>query len=174
MDATQCQQCSPPHRPPRGAAQPVLLRGGVCRRAGIGSVSLFADSIDFAGRCLGQFPDFRRSGTERGAAGAGRHGPCGHSAGSRCALWTAWDKFNVPVPPEPVPLILTGAGAWAINFGCAYSWPATGRLAAVSRARPSCRRERHCHTEQVEAVFDRGEARLKHCNRLAGHSPGRQ
>ena len=26
----------------------------------------------------------------------------------------------------------------------------------------------------VEAVFDRGEARLKHWNRLAGHSPGRQ
>jgi uncharacterized protein (TIGR02391 family) len=26
---------------------------------------------------------------------------------------------------------------------------------------------RHCHTEQVEAVFDRGEARLRHCNRLA-------
>ena len=35
-------------------------------------------------------------------------------------LWTAWDKFNVPVPPEPVLLILTGAGACAINFGCAY------------------------------------------------------
>ena len=35
-------------------------------------------------------------------------------------LWTAWDKFNLPVSPEPVPLILTGAGAGAINFGCAY------------------------------------------------------
>src|ERR1700722_6294572 len=33
---------------------------------------------------------------------------------------------------------------------------------------------RHCHTEQVKAVFDRGEARLRHWNRLAGHSPGRQ
>jgi hypothetical protein len=32
----------------------------------------------------------------------------------------------------------------------------------------------HCHTKQVEAVFDRGEARLRHWNRLAGHSPGRQ
>ena len=32
----------------------------------------------------------------------------------------------------------------------------------------------HCHTEQVEAVFDRGEARLRHWNRLAGLSPGRQ
>ena len=34
--------------------------------------------------------------------------------------------------------------------------------------------EGHCHTEQVEAVFDRGEARLRHWNRLAGLSPGRQ
>ena len=32
----------------------------------------------------------------------------------------------------------------------------------------------HCHTEQVEAVFDRGEARLRHWNRVAGLSPGRQ
>jgi hypothetical protein len=29
----------------------------------------------------------------------------------------------------------------------------------------------HCHTEQV-AVFDRGEARLRHWNRLVGHSTG--
>jgi hypothetical protein len=33
---------------------------------------------------------------------------------------------------------------------------------------------RHCYIEQVEAVFDRGEARLRHWNRLAGLSPGRQ
>jgi hypothetical protein len=32
----------------------------------------------------------------------------------------------------------------------------------------------HCHIEQVEAVFDRGEARLRHWNRVAGLSPGRQ
>jgi hypothetical protein len=30
-----------------------------------------------------------------------------------------------------------------------------------------------CHVEQVEAVFDRGEARLRHWNRVAGLSPGR-
>jgi hypothetical protein len=33
---------------------------------------------------------------------------------------------------------------------------------------------RHCHIEQVEAVFDRGEAKLRHWNRVAGLSPGRQ
>jgi len=31
-----------------------------------------------------------------------------------------------------------------------------------------------CHIEQVEAVIDRGEARLRHWNRVAGLSPGRQ
>ena len=35
-------------------------------------------------------------------------------------LWTAWDKFNMPVAPDPVPLTLAGAGAFAVNFACAY------------------------------------------------------
>ena len=33
---------------------------------------------------------------------------------------------------------------------------------------------RHCHIEQVVAVIDRGEARLRHWNRVAGLSPGSQ
>ena len=33
---------------------------------------------------------------------------------------------------------------------------------------------RHCHIEQVEALIDRGEARLRHWNRVAWLSPGRQ
>src|SRR3546814_20974011 len=35
-------------------------------------------------------------------------------------LWTAWSKFNVPVPPAPVALTLTGAGALAVNLFCAF------------------------------------------------------
>jgi hypothetical protein len=31
----------------------------------------------------------------------------------------------------------------------------------------------HCHIEQVEAVIDHGEARLRHWNRLAGLSPAK-
>ena len=31
-----------------------------------------------------------------------------------------------------------------------------------------------CHIEQVEAVFDRGEETLRHWNRVARLSPGRQ
>jgi Co/Zn/Cd efflux system component len=34
-------------------------------------------------------------------------------------LWTAWDKFWLPLPPAPVPLTLAGAGALAINLTCA-------------------------------------------------------
>src|SRR5262249_45068157 len=33
--------------------------------------------------------------------------------------WTAWDKFNAPVPPAAGPLSLTGLGALAINLSCA-------------------------------------------------------
>jgi transposase-like protein len=32
----------------------------------------------------------------------------------------------------------------------------------------------YCHIEQVDAVFDHGEARLRHWNRVAWLSPGRQ
>jgi Co/Zn/Cd efflux system component len=35
-------------------------------------------------------------------------------------LWTAWQKFAAPVPPAPVPLSLTGAGALAVNLACAF------------------------------------------------------
>jgi hypothetical protein len=35
-------------------------------------------------------------------------------------LWTAWQKFAAPVPPAPVPLSLTGAGALAFNLACAF------------------------------------------------------
>jgi Co/Zn/Cd efflux system component len=36
------------------------------------------------------------------------------------ALWTAWQKFSMPVPPDPVPLSLAGAGAFAVNLSCAF------------------------------------------------------
>ena len=35
-------------------------------------------------------------------------------------LWTAWEKLNLPVPPDPLPLSLTGAGALAVNLVCAF------------------------------------------------------
>ena len=34
-------------------------------------------------------------------------------------LWTAWDKFVAPTPPEPFALSVTGLGALAVNLSCA-------------------------------------------------------
>jgi Co/Zn/Cd efflux system component len=34
-------------------------------------------------------------------------------------LWMAWQKFANPVPPAPLPLSATGAGALAVNLTCA-------------------------------------------------------
>ncbi len=35
-------------------------------------------------------------------------------------LWMAWQKFVLPLPPEPLALSITGLGALAINVACAF------------------------------------------------------
>lgn len=88
---------------------------------GIGSVSLFADSIDFledtSVNCL-ILVALGWSAQWRARAGMALSGIL--LAPAIAALWTAWDKFLSPVPPEPLPLSLTGAGAFAINLMCAF------------------------------------------------------
>jgi Co/Zn/Cd efflux system component len=86
----------------------------------IGSVSLFADSIDFLEDAsvnllimLGLGWSLRRR-AQLGMALAGILLVPGLAT-----LWTAWEKFMVPVPPEPVALTLAGAGAMLVNFACA-------------------------------------------------------
>jgi Co/Zn/Cd efflux system component len=87
----------------------------------IGSVSLFADSIDFLEdasvnllilAALGFAP---RARARVGMVLAGILLVPGLAT-----LWTAWQKFSVPVPPDPVPLSLAGAGALAVNLACAF------------------------------------------------------
>ena len=89
--------------------------------AAIGSVSLFADSIDFL---------------EDASVNLLIAIALGWSAGSRArlgmvlagillvpgvaTLWTAWGKFVAPMPPAPLPLSLTGLGALAVNLSCAF------------------------------------------------------
>jgi len=46
---------------------------------------------------------------------------------SALTLWTAWQKFLLPVPPAPGPLSLAALGALAVNLFCA------GLLARVRR-----------------------------------------
>lgn len=87
----------------------------------IGSVSLFADSVDFL---------------EDASVNLLIAAALGWSARNRARLgmvlagillvpgvatfWTAWEKFNVPVAPEPLPLSLAGFGALAVNVICAF------------------------------------------------------
>ena len=86
----------------------------------IGSVSLFADSVDFledASVNLLILVGLGWSARSRARLGMVLAGIL--LAPAVATLWTAWEKFNLPVAPEPIPLSLTGLGALAVNFGCA-------------------------------------------------------
>ena len=88
----------------------------------IGSVSLFADSIDF-------LEDAAVNGLILIALGwsAGSRARVGMAMAAillvpgAATAWMAWQKFILPVPPAPVPLSLAGAGALAINLFCAVT-----------------------------------------------------
>ena len=87
----------------------------------IGSVSLFADSIDFLEDASVNLLIFAALGW-----GALHRAHAGMALAaillvpSLATLWMAWNKFNLPMPPEPASLSLTGAGALAINLACAF------------------------------------------------------
>jgi Co/Zn/Cd efflux system component len=86
----------------------------------IGSVALFADSVDFL---------------EDGAVNLLILAGLGFSAARRAklgmvlaaiillpavaTLWTAWQNFSTGLVPEAVPLTVTGFGALLVNFVCA-------------------------------------------------------
>ena len=86
----------------------------------IGSVSLFADSIDF-------LEDAAINGLILVALGwnAHRRSLVGMAlaaillAPGLATLWTAWEKILAPLPPAPIPLTLAGGGALAVNLFCA-------------------------------------------------------
>jgi Co/Zn/Cd efflux system component len=86
----------------------------------IGSVSLFADSVDFLEDTSVNilillalsWPLARRA--KMGMALGGILLIPGIAT-----LWTAWEKFNLPIAPAPLPLTLAGLGALAVNLICA-------------------------------------------------------
>ena len=80
----------------------------------IGSVSLFADSIDFLEDSSINFLIIVALGwTARNRARVGMALAGILLVPGLATLWTAWQKFNIPAPPEPVALTLTGLGALA-------------------------------------------------------------
>ena len=87
----------------------------------IGSVSLFADSVDFledASVNLLILAALGRSARNRARVGMGL--ALILLVPGLATIWTAWAKFNVPVAPDPLPLALTGLGALVVNLTCAF------------------------------------------------------
>lgn len=86
----------------------------------IGSVALFADSIDFLEDASVNLLILLALGWSAVArARVGMALAAILLAPGIATLWTAWEKFNAPVAPDPGPLTLAGLGALAVNLACA-------------------------------------------------------
>lgn len=86
----------------------------------IGSVSLFADSIDFledASVSLLIAVALGWSARNRARLGMLLAGVL--LVPGLATLWTAWQKFAAPIAPEPLALSLAGLGALIVNLSCA-------------------------------------------------------
>jgi Co/Zn/Cd efflux system component len=87
----------------------------------IGSVSLFADSVDFLEDAAVNIliaVALAWTVAARARLGMGLAGILLLPA--LAFVWTLWGKFGNPVPPEPAMLSLTGGGALLVNLTCAY------------------------------------------------------
>jgi Co/Zn/Cd efflux system component len=88
--------------------------------AAIGSVSLFADSIDFLEDASINFLiAFALGWGARSRARLAMLLALIMLAPAAAGLWTAWQKLLSLAPPAPLPLTLTGLGALAVNLSCA-------------------------------------------------------
>jgi len=86
----------------------------------IGSVSLFADSIDFLeDASVNLLIAVALGWTPRGRARLGMALAGILLVPGLATIWTAWTKFMAPSVPAPLPLSVTGLGALAINLFCA-------------------------------------------------------
>lgn len=85
----------------------------------IGSVSLFADSIDFLEDTAVNFLIFTAlswSAYKRSIVGMLLAALL--LAPGIATLWMSWKKFGHPIPPDAVSLSLTGCGALIVNISC--------------------------------------------------------
>lgn len=88
----------------------------------IGSVSLLADSIDFLEDASVNFIIAIAIGwsvKHRARVGMLLAGIL--LVPALALLWTAWQKFNAPIPPTAWLLSLTGLGALLVNISCAFT-----------------------------------------------------
>lgn len=86
----------------------------------IGSVSLFADSIDFLEDASVNLLILLALGWSlRARSRVGMALAAILLAPAIAALWTVWQKIGSPTPPEPIILSVVGAGALAVNLSCA-------------------------------------------------------
>lgn len=87
----------------------------------IGSVSLFADSVDFLeDASVNLLILAALTWAAKNRARVGMALAIILLAPALATLWTAWQKFNIPIAPAPVPLSLAGLGALTINLTCAF------------------------------------------------------
>lgn len=86
----------------------------------IGSVSLFADSVDFLEDASINLLILLAIGwTAYNRARVGMALGALLLVPGIATLWTAWEKFNIPAAPDAALLSLTGLGALAVNLSCA-------------------------------------------------------
>lgn len=86
----------------------------------IGSVSLFADSIDFLeDASINLLIAMALSWSAINRSRVGMALAAILFVPVLATSWMAWQKFAFPVPPAPIPLSATGAGALAVNLTCA-------------------------------------------------------
>lgn len=87
----------------------------------IGSVSLFADSVDFLeDTAVNLLIALALGWSVVRRARVGMVLAALLLVPGLAILWTAWAKFHAPLPPEPFALSVTGAGALMVNLSCAY------------------------------------------------------
>lgn len=87
----------------------------------IGSVSLFADSVDFLEDAAVNVLILAALGwSSASRARVGMALAAILLVPATATIWTAWQKFTVPVAPEPFALSLTGGGALVVNLSCAF------------------------------------------------------
>jgi Co/Zn/Cd efflux system component len=86
----------------------------------IGSVSLFADSVDFLEDASVNLLILLALGwSAKARARVGMGLALILLVPGVATLWTAWQKVSLPVAPSPLPLSLAGLGALAVNLCCA-------------------------------------------------------